>query len=254
MATKRKTEVAPTPRSRVKKASKPAPRKPKRASTTVLARESQTLFAVNEASVLIDEPVLEATRATDDTVELVRDAPARAELIHIAAAPIAPRWHARALARPAAVLVLVAACAFSVGFLRGRRASERAPSAVIASAPLASMPTATPQPVEPQPFEIERALGHAAFAAGRREEALRHYDRALRLDRQAPDAQMTQNLIACYGLRQAQPVAATLIVRHQLHDAEPALENLRKNGATRGTRSGALYTLEKLGRSTRRPS
>jgi tetratricopeptide (TPR) repeat protein len=225
----------------------------------VLAQESQTLFTANEASVLVDEPVLEATRASDDTVELVRDAPApRAELIHIAAAPIAPRWHARALVRPAAVLLLVAACAFSVGFLRGRRASERAQSPVIAPAPLASIPPATPQPSEPPQFEpqfeIERALGHAAFAAGRREEALRHYDRALRLDRQAPDAQMTQNLIACYGLRQAQPVAATLIVRHQLHDAEPALENLRKNGATRGTRSGALYTLEKLGRSTRRPS
>jgi len=209
---------------------------------------------------LLDAPLVLPGMMTrrDETLEVGPEDElpyAGSELVLVAAAPLQPAPWARAstLLRPAVALALVAACAFVVGAVQGRRAGQAiARAATAQQAPRPALAAALPTP---QPFELARALGHRAFAAGHREEALRHYDRALRLDdRQAPDAQMTANLIACYGSRQAQPAAATLIVRHQLRDAEPALQQLRRRGATRGTRSGALYTLEKLGRGARRAS
>jgi hypothetical protein len=157
----------------------------------------------------------------------------------------------------AMILTVVAAASYQLGVRHARpgpmatspksavlattqpRGSQRTVTATAATAPTPS----------PSLAAVERDLGHVAFTAGRALLALRHYDRALRIDPKAVDAQLIANLIACYGLRQTQPEAATLIVRFHLDDARPQLEALRRRGRTRGTRAGARYTLEKLGPS-----
>jgi hypothetical protein len=52
-------------------------------------------------------------------------------------------------------------------------------------------------------------------------------------------------LIDCYGYRRLQPIAAALIVRYQLRQAEASLASLGHSTA-RGTRWGAIHTREKL--------
>jgi hypothetical protein len=268
MATTRKKkngEATLTERPKAKPRAKPAAvAKPKRArrAARVLAIESEDLFSTTPPVAIPPEPidlgaldagapvVFATTPARrDPTLEVGLEDEVAAEstqLVHLPAwrAAVSPWSRAIKWARPAAALTLVAGLGFTLGFVRARRTT---PSQVVISAPVTAstspQPALIPPPPSPdaQPYEAERALGHAEFSAGHRQAALRHYDAALRMDRHALDAQMTANLVACYGRRQAQPVAAALIVRHQLRDAEPALQQLRRTGATRHAQRRAVH-------------
>jgi hypothetical protein len=106
----------------------------------------------------------------------------------------------------------------------------------------------------PSSIERARGLAHAAVSAGQRAQALRAYERILARDPLAAvDTQMVANLIACFGQKRTQPTAAALIVRFQITDVRAGLQELAREGRTKGTRRGARYTLEKL-RSERPPA
>jgi hypothetical protein len=159
-----------------------------------------------------------------------------------------------------AALLIVGIAAFHLGATRAKHnateatrevASNAAPQLPTPVPPAAGLPGTQTAGPESSEQVNERALGHAAFADGRPLAALRHYDRALSIDRHAVDRQMIENMIACYGHRRTQPEAATVIVRWHLGDAATALRTLARDGRTHGTRAGARFTLEKLGHPVR---
>lgn len=100
----------------------------------------------------------------------------------------------------------------------------------------------------PKDADLQRDLGVAQFEAGNRSAGLRAYDRALVLEKDAPD-RMLANLVECYGKKE-QPQAQAIIARHKLTQIESRLDDLTKSKVWR-VRTGAIATLEKLGKASR---
>lgn len=102
---------------------------------------------------------------------------------------------------------------------------------------------------DPKDADARVALGHGLFAARKRAAALKEYDRALTVDKDAVDEQLLSNLVAAFGTKQ-QGDAASILVRHKLVAAEPKLDDLASHKSYT-VRWGALQTLERLGKASR---
>lgn len=100
----------------------------------------------------------------------------------------------------------------------------------------------------PKDAGLQRDLGDAQFEAGNRSAGLRAYDRALALEKDAPD-RMLENLVDCYGKKE-QAQAHAIITRHKLAQIESRLDDLTKSKVWR-VRTGAISTLEKLGKASK---
>jgi hypothetical protein len=250
-----------TPATRPAKKTTRRPRKPT-TKGRVLGPEATDLFSlvdpapvlsVTEADIVVDAIIPEPPRpVVVEEVDIVSEsaaaplstALARRPVLALVAPsrPVAPPARSGLAWRGAAVLlVMVAATAASWARLH----RPAGPPPLAAALPIDSPPAEPPTP-QPALREQLRALGHAAFSAGEKTQALRNYERALAFDRGVVDAQMVANLLACYGQKRTQPTAAALIVRFQIVHAREGLIALVKAGRTRGTRLGARYTLEKL--------
>jgi len=92
-------------------------------------------------------------------------------------------------------------------------------------------------------------LGRGLFAENLRAAGLKAYDRALTLDPELADEAVLQDLVSCYG-RKEQSRAHAILVKHKLVRAERYLDDLAKNSRWL-VRTGAVQTLEKLGKATR---
>jgi tetratricopeptide (TPR) repeat protein len=99
---------------------------------------------------------------------------------------------------------------------------------------------------DPRNADGRLALGHALFREGKKAAALAEYERALALDGKAIDDQLITNLASSFGDRDAQPMAAVLIVRHKLVQVEDQLDDKTRD-ERHWVRWPALYTLEKIG-------
>ena len=102
---------------------------------------------------------------------------------------------------------------------------------------------------EPKAWQAQRELGHSQFAAGQHALALKSYERALKLNDEAADGRMVDNLVKCYRTPE-QGEAAQLIVQYKMVDATKDLEALSRDKAF-ATRWASLDTLEKLGKVKR---
>ncbi len=103
--------------------------------------------------------------------------------------------------------------------------------------------------LEPRDADLQRHLGEARFAAGKRLLGVRAYDKALGLDAGVADDTLIADLVSCYGHRE-QGAAHTVIVKHELTDAAEPLSSLVRHKTWR-VRTGAMATLEKLGKASR---
>jgi hypothetical protein len=102
----------------------------------------------------------------------------------------------------------------------------------------------------PGDAEAQRDLGHALWAASRRRGAVAAYGRALAIDRGVADERLVANLVASFGSKR-QRDAEALIWKNKLEAAQEPLEALV--GSRRYTvRWGAVRTLDRLGKGTRR--
>jgi tetratricopeptide (TPR) repeat protein len=101
---------------------------------------------------------------------------------------------------------------------------------------------------EPKAWQAQRDLGHSQFAAGQHAQALKSYERALKLNAEAADGRMVDNLAKCYRTPE-QAEAESLIVQYKM-DAAKDLEGLSRDKAY-ATRWAALDTLDKLGKVKR---
>jgi hypothetical protein len=96
----------------------------------------------------------------------------------------------------------------------------------------------------------QRDLGHALWGAKRRRGAVTAYGRALAIDPGVADERLVANLVDSFGSKR-QRDAETLIWKHKLEGAQEPLEKLV--GSRRYTvRWGAVRTLDRLGKGTRR--
>jgi tetratricopeptide (TPR) repeat protein len=102
---------------------------------------------------------------------------------------------------------------------------------------------------EPNNAKARLALAHAQFSEGKREAAIRSYDRALTFDKDLDDETMYDNLAACFGTKE-QGEAASVIARHKLAKMHNRLSRLT-NDKHYHTRWGAVHTLEKIGKASR---
>jgi tetratricopeptide (TPR) repeat protein len=102
---------------------------------------------------------------------------------------------------------------------------------------------------DPKDASVQVELGHVYFEAGQRVAALKAYDKALQLDRDAATRRMLENLVSCYGSRQMGPAGA-IITRYKLEDSEDELRALISN-RKRPVRHGVLSTLDGLGKARR---
>ncbi len=101
----------------------------------------------------------------------------------------------------------------------------------------------------PKDADAHVALGDGYFEAKQRANALKAYDRALQLDPSAATERMVANLIACYGTDE-QSAAHAIITQYKLVSAEAGLRELTKSSRWK-VRTGAMSTLEKLGKARR---
>ncbi|MFZ5470180.1 MAG: hypothetical protein ACOZIN_12165 [Myxococcota bacterium] len=101
----------------------------------------------------------------------------------------------------------------------------------------------------PKDASIQLDLGHAYFAAQKHKSALAAYDRALALDKSVASGRLIDNLLACYG-KDEQGAAHAILVQYKLTHAEAGLRQLVDN-ARWSVRTGAMDTLERLGKATR---
>lgn len=102
---------------------------------------------------------------------------------------------------------------------------------------------------EPNNPQARLALGHALFAEGKREAAIKNYDQGLSRDKDAGDDKLYDNLASCFGTKE-QGNAAAVIARHKLVKMQGRLSRMA-NDKHYGTRWGAVQTLEKIGKASR---
>lgn len=101
----------------------------------------------------------------------------------------------------------------------------------------------------PKNAQARLLLGHALFAAGKRDRALRFYTKALELDVSVQDSQLVNNLLKSFGSKN-QDRAARLIGKHKITDAKEGLRNHLRH-KRRLVRTKALKTLAQLGKVSR---
>src|SRR5262245_42692145 len=101
----------------------------------------------------------------------------------------------------------------------------------------------------PKDAWIRVHLGDAYFEDGHRIPALRAYDKALQLDRDASTSRMVENLVSCYGTREMGPAAA-ILVQYKLEDSEDALRALISS-KNQDVRNRAVDTLAGLKKARR---
>lgn len=102
---------------------------------------------------------------------------------------------------------------------------------------------------DPKDAEAQLELAHASFDAGKKEQALKAYDKALGLDPKLASARVEANLLDGFGTAR-QAGSMTLITKHKLVGTTDRLKALARNKQW-AVRTGAVATLDKLGQADR---
>jgi hypothetical protein len=102
---------------------------------------------------------------------------------------------------------------------------------------------------DPKNARLQLALGHAYFDHGQFSSAVVRYDTALVLDKSLASQRIADNLVTRYGTKDHAAAYAT-IVKFHLTDAEDGLRKLVPDKRN-VVRTGAVATLDKLGKATK---